>query len=281
MAADLNVEPEGLTIDELAVRTGTTTRTLRLYQTKSLLPPPRIVGRIGYYSEVHVNRLIIIDRLQKRGFSLAGIAELFKIWQQGKSLDELLGLEAQLAAPWNQERPELISHADFAERYPRLLENPPLMDKLKRLRLLLDDPKGYLVPTPVLFNFGEQLYHQGMPVDAAVQQMELLHEDVHRIAKRFVKMFRKHLLSAIAKGNPQDWLSSLADWSERSKPGVRDLVMSAFTRAMDEEIASFQLGDQAAEVQSAAEHEAELAEAEENDASDAEADSSAGSAGRH
>jgi DNA-binding transcriptional MerR regulator len=280
VAADVNVEPEGLTIDELAVRTGTTTRTLRLYQTKSLLPPPRIVGRIGYYSEVHVNRLIIIDRLQKRGFSLAGIAELFKIWHQGKSLDELLGLEAQLAAPWNQERPELITREDFAARYPRLIENPALMDRLKHLRLLLDDPKGYLVPTPVLFNFGEQLYHQGMPVDAAVQQMELLHEDVHKIAKRFVKMFRKHLLSTIAKGNPQDWLSSLADWSERSRPGVRDLVMSAFTRAMDEEIASFQLGDPAAEIQSATEHEAELSAAEE-EASDPEVDSSVDSAERH
>jgi DNA-binding transcriptional MerR regulator len=281
VAADVNVEPEGLTIDELAVRTGTTTRTLRLYQTKSLLPPPRIVGRIGYYSEVHVNRLIIIDRLQKRGFSLAGIAELFKIWQQGKSLDELLGLEAQLTAPWNQERPELISQEDFAARYPRLVENPELMDRLKRLRLLLEDPKGYLVPTPVLFNFGEQLYHQGMPVDAAVQQMELLHEDVHRIAKRFVRMFRKHLLTTIAKGNPQDWLSSLAEWSERSRPGVRDLVMSAFTRAMDEEIESFQLSDKAAEVQSSAEHEAELAESRGDEPSDPDADPSVDSAERH
>jgi hypothetical protein len=94
-------------------------------------------------------------------------------------------------------------------------------------------------------------------------------------------MFRKHLLSTIAKGNPQDWLSSLADWSERSRPGVRDLVMSAFTRAMDEEIETFQLSDQS-EVQSAAEHEAELAEADEGgENAERDADSSVDSARRH
>ncbi len=278
MAADVNVEPEGLTIDELAVRTGTTTRTLRLYQTKSLLPPPRIVGRIGYYSDVHVNRLIIIDRLQKRGFSLAGIAELFKIWQEGKSLEELLGLEAEVAAPWNQERPEVLSHKEFAERYPLIDANPSLLERLKRLRVVVDDPKGFLVPTPLLFNFGVELYRQGMPVEAGVDELEFLNEDVHRIAKRFMRMFRKHLLSTMVKDEPKKWLSSLAEWSGRNRSSVRDLVISAFTRAMDEEIAGFQTRS-ASGVKSEPNNEPELAEENEAEAPGA-ADSTAPSAER-
>ena len=36
-----------MTIDELARRAGTTTRNVRSYQTRGILPPPRMVGRVG------------------------------------------------------------------------------------------------------------------------------------------------------------------------------------------------------------------------------------------
>src|SRR2546425_123594 len=62
---------ERLTIDELAHRAQTKTSTVRLYQTKGLLPPPEIQGRIGYYSAAHIARLRVIERLQQRGYSLA------------------------------------------------------------------------------------------------------------------------------------------------------------------------------------------------------------------
>jgi DNA-binding transcriptional MerR regulator len=58
---------DDLTIDELARRAGTRTTTVRLYQTKGLLPPPEIRGRLGYYNAAHLARLRVIDRLQKRG----------------------------------------------------------------------------------------------------------------------------------------------------------------------------------------------------------------------
>jgi DNA-binding transcriptional MerR regulator len=81
-----------MTVDELAQRAGTSTRNVRAFQTAGLLPRPDLVGRTGWYGEDHLARLEAILRLQARGFSLAGIGELFRAWEQGRSLEELVGL---------------------------------------------------------------------------------------------------------------------------------------------------------------------------------------------
>ena len=41
-----------------------------------LLPPPERQGRVGLYGDRHVQRLQLISRLQRRGYSLAGIRDL-------------------------------------------------------------------------------------------------------------------------------------------------------------------------------------------------------------
>jgi DNA-binding transcriptional MerR regulator len=241
VTVNLDNQEQGLTIDELATRTGTTTRTLRLYQTKALLPPPRIVGRVGYYSDVHVNRLMMIDRLQRRGFSLAGIAELFKIWQEGKSLDELLGLEAAIVAPWNEEIAEFFGPEEFQARYPELYADKPRLERMLRLHIVEREGEGYRIPSPALFGFGKGLVERGAPLEVALQEFELLQDDARRIAKRFTRLFRKHVLPKVVSGGPNEWLPRLASYAQEMKPAVRGLVLSAFTRAMDEEITGYRL----------------------------------------
>src|SRR5437764_215117 len=54
---------ERLTVDELARNAGITTRNVRAYQERGLLPPPTRVGRVGYYDERHLARLSIIGEL--------------------------------------------------------------------------------------------------------------------------------------------------------------------------------------------------------------------------
>src|SRR5918996_729506 len=50
-----------LTIDELAARGGMTVRNVRAYASRGLLPPPRLVGRTGYYGRDHVDRLLLLQ----------------------------------------------------------------------------------------------------------------------------------------------------------------------------------------------------------------------------
>jgi DNA-binding transcriptional MerR regulator len=83
--------PDLLTVDELAHQAGTTTRTVRAYQTKGLLPAPRKIGRIAYYGPEHLARLHLIERLLARGFLLSAIGDLLRASEQGSGLAGVLG----------------------------------------------------------------------------------------------------------------------------------------------------------------------------------------------
>ena len=83
---------EPLTIDDLARRVQLPVRTIREYHTMRLLPPPERRGRLGLYGDRHVQRLRLIARLQRRGYSLAGIRDLLGAWESGSDLTTLLGV---------------------------------------------------------------------------------------------------------------------------------------------------------------------------------------------
>ncbi len=59
-----------LTIDELAQRTGLTTRNIRAYQSRGLVPHPVKQGRTGYYGPEHIERLELIRELREEGLAL-------------------------------------------------------------------------------------------------------------------------------------------------------------------------------------------------------------------
>ncbi len=64
------------TIQELAERCGVTPRTIRFYIEEGLLPPPLQEGRIGLYTDEHVERLELIRRLKEAFLPLRQIHRL-------------------------------------------------------------------------------------------------------------------------------------------------------------------------------------------------------------
>lgn len=72
-------------IGELAAATGTTTKTLRFYETAGLLPPPSRTHS-GYrdYPEDMVSRLGFIRRGQSAGLTLAQIREILHLRDDGE-----------------------------------------------------------------------------------------------------------------------------------------------------------------------------------------------------
>jgi DNA-binding transcriptional MerR regulator len=65
-----------LTIDQLAARTGMTVRNIRAYGARGLLPPPRLVGRTGYYNGEHVARLTLVREMLDQGYTLTAAERL-------------------------------------------------------------------------------------------------------------------------------------------------------------------------------------------------------------
>ncbi len=103
-----------LTIDDLARLVKVPVRTIREYQTMRLLPPPIKRGRIGLYGSDHTRRLELISRLQRRGYSLAGIRDLLTAWDSGAGLPALLGVDIGSAAL--DETPLRLTNRELAER---------------------------------------------------------------------------------------------------------------------------------------------------------------------
>src|SRR3954466_5045373 len=68
-----NGTDQELTVDQLAARVGMTVRNVRAYASRGLLPPPRLVGRTGFYSREHVHRLLLVRELLDRGYTLAAV----------------------------------------------------------------------------------------------------------------------------------------------------------------------------------------------------------------
>jgi DNA-binding transcriptional MerR regulator len=57
---------------------GMTPRNVRAYQSRGLLHPPRIRGRVAYYNGVHQARLELISSLHREGFSLSAIKRMLE-----------------------------------------------------------------------------------------------------------------------------------------------------------------------------------------------------------
>jgi len=86
-------------IDELARVSGVTTRNIRAYQERGLLPPPRRVGRVALFDDTHLARLKIISSMLERGYTSSNMLEMLTAWEHGRDLGSLLGLERALVPP--------------------------------------------------------------------------------------------------------------------------------------------------------------------------------------
>src|SRR5580704_8296781 len=65
-------------VEELAREADVSVDTIRFYQKRRLLPPPRRAGRLGFYGPEHVERLARIRELRLRGLTLALIGRLVR-----------------------------------------------------------------------------------------------------------------------------------------------------------------------------------------------------------
>lgn len=232
-----------MTIDALAQVSGVTTRNIRAYQTRGLLPPPRMEGRVGYYDEVHLARLRYVASLQERGFSLAAIQCLLEAWEQGRGLTEVLGFEEALNAPWSDDKPERISIARLLEMFPEAVDDPSLLTRAVDLGLLapVGDGEGdeLEAPSPRLVQVGAELVAAGIPLAAALDEYERLSADAARIAERFVRLFEDNVWEPyVAAGLPPERLSEVTEALQRVRPTAGMAMEAALALAMERAVAA-------------------------------------------
>jgi DNA-binding transcriptional MerR regulator len=199
-------------LDDLARKADVASTTVRLYRQKGLLAPPRMVGRTGWYDEAHLSRLRLIARLQDQGYSLAGIGDLLAQWEQGRSLDSVIGVEGELDALLGQAHAVEVEPAELLERFPAL--TPDLIQRAAALGLVeaLDDGR-FRVADQRFIDSGAALAELGVPMDVILDEWEALVAHTDEVAARFIDLFEEHLA-------PKDWQSGLDDTEVQALAGT-------------------------------------------------------------
>src|SRR3954447_4444493 len=229
----------GMTIDQLARESGATSRNIRAYQTRGLLPSPRMEGRVGYYDEGHLARLKYIANLQERGFSLAAIQCLLDAWEEGRGLNDVLGFEEALTAPWSDETPERIPLERLMEQFPEGVERPELLLRSTERGLVVEVAGELEAPSPRLYRVGVELVAAGVPLAAVLDEYERLVTDADRIAGRVVELFESNVWEPfVAAGMPPERLAQVTEALQRARPTASMAMDAALAHAMERAVAA-------------------------------------------
>jgi DNA-binding transcriptional MerR regulator len=219
-----------MTIEELASQAGTATTTVRMYQAKGLLPPPERRGRIGYYGQGHLARLRLIAQLQEQGFSLASIKRLTDAWESGRGLEDVLGLETQVAAVWAAEAPVRLKLGEFRELFAGQRITPAVIRRAVRMGLVGFDGIWVTVNSPKLLEIGLELVRAGLPVTEMMDEMEALQGVADSIAGRFTAVFERNIWEPfVAAGLPAEQIRPLTGSLQRLS-ALAEAVMDAVLR---------------------------------------------------
>ena len=175
---------EPLTIDDLARQVQLPVRTIREYHTMRLLPPPERQGRLGLYHDQHVQRLRLITRLQRRGYSLAGIRDLLGAWESGTDLVTLLGVDESQAAL--DETPLRLTRAELLQRLPSLEE--ATLARAGQIGLVRSQREDHFsVRSPALLALVADWVRAGVPLGEALDLIEVLVADLDTLAGKLAE----------------------------------------------------------------------------------------------
>ncbi|OBH62100.1 MerR family transcriptional regulator [Mycobacterium colombiense] len=185
-------------IDDLARLAGTTTRNIRVYRDRGLLPPPLRVGRIALFNDTHLTRLRLITSMLDRGYNIAHVREMLSAWEEGKNLGDVLGLETAIAGTWTTEKPETMALADAQ----RLVNDADAFERLVALQVIRIDGTQATVTRPKLIEAFNEIRGYGVKFDKLIDLHERIVPEIDKISDMLVRAGAEHVLDRIKPGEP-------------------------------------------------------------------------------
>jgi DNA-binding transcriptional MerR regulator len=219
-------------IGELAREAGVTARTVRYYQERKLLPPPRRAGRVAWYSRAHLARLRVIGQLLERGHTLAGTGELLSAWERGYDLPELLGLERAMTTPWSEETPVSVTASTIPAAVADQL-TPEVLAEAVALGYITVEGDRVTHVSSRLLDITSILVREGIPLSAILAASRELQAGLDKTASMFVELVARHVLDRGSTPPGPRELARLAEVIERLRPVARVVMDAEFARAMD------------------------------------------------
>ncbi|MEB3983428.1 MerR family transcriptional regulator [Mycobacterium sp. 663a-19] len=185
-------------IDDLARLAGTTTRNIRVYRDRGLLPPPLRVGRIALFNDTHLTRLRLITSMLDRGYNIAHVREMLSAWEEGKDLGDVLGLETAIVGTWTTEKPETMPLGDAQ----RLVDDPRAFDRLVALQLIRVDGAQATLTRPKLIEAFNEIRGYGVKLGKLIDLHEQIVPEIDKISDLLVRAGAEHVMDRIKPGQP-------------------------------------------------------------------------------
>lgn len=230
-----------LTIDELAHASGVSSRNIRYYQTRGLLPPPEVEGRLGYYGKRHLERLALIQELQAEGLNLQAIGWLLG-GAGGVEAGELRRMKRALLDEWVVDEPVEMPVDRVLAGYGDANPQGPQAERAVRLGLfeLADDPEVVRVRMPAVLAAGRELVEMGAPIDRQLDVLEVMREHATAVAETYVELFDEVVMSAWdARGRPAEEWPEVRASLERIRPLAGDALVAVFHQVMAQAVAEW------------------------------------------
>ncbi|GAB2563176.1 MerR family transcriptional regulator [Nocardia heshunensis] len=225
-------------IDDLAQAAGTTTRNVRAYQEKGLLPTPtRRSGRALIYDDAHLARLRIIDALLQRGFTIAHIADFITSWETGKDLTEILGLQSAVTDTWGKshepvELPRELVDTFFGDTPEHQVDGAQLA-RLEELGLLHVHGDTAELTRPDLLETFAGLSAYGIRLPGLIDLYAAVVARLEDIARLMVVAAKDHIVEEHGPGWLPDSDAEIAETTEMLNH-MRELGTRAVRDGLDE-----------------------------------------------
>ena len=180
-------------IEDLARLAGTTTRNIRVYRDRGLLPPPLRVGRIALYNDTHLTRLRLITSMLDRGYNIAHVREMLSAWEEGKDLGDVLGLETAIIGTWTTEKSKTMPLAEAQ----RLINDTKAFDRLVGLQVIHLDGGQATITRPKLVEAFNEIRGYGMEMDKLIDLHEHIVPLIDQISEMLVRAGAEHVADRI------------------------------------------------------------------------------------
>ncbi len=225
-------------VEQLAAEAGLSVDTVRFYQGRGLLHPPRREGRVAWYDDAHLARLVRVRDLQRRGFTLATIVRILdgELDEADEALVDALSTRPDPAPAAGGRTFDLAALAD------RTGVPAALLRSLEREHLLVPQRVGpedrYTDDDVGVVAAGLVLLEHGIPLSDLLDIARLHHAATEAVARRAVELFADHVRSPGRDGGGQGAAEAsptrLADAYTAMLAAVTTLVTHHFTRTLQQ-----------------------------------------------
>lgn len=221
-------------VDDLARAANVTTRNIRAYRERGLLPEPHRRGRTNFYDETHLERLKLIDTLLQRGFTINHIADFIEGWEKGKSLTEILGLPRPASRAWERDHTFELP-LEVVEEF--LTGDAETLNQLVRMDMARIEEGTVVFTEPQLVRVFIKLQQYGFQLRPVVGVMAEIAEKTNDIARIMIRA----AVDVIASGatddvkRPRDVARAIDQLTELTDIAMKS-VNVLLARAVDENL---------------------------------------------